>query len=102
MKNEDRIVELLAESLKRLDQQENILNQHAKILNELIQSQKELVQSQKELAQSQKELIGGQLKLVQVQEQLIDKFHKMNNYLLTKQEKIKNKIIRLKDENFKN
>lgn len=66
MKKKDRIVELLAESLKRQDRQEDILNGHTKILSELV---------------------NGQIELVKGQRELIDQFHRMNDHLLTRQEK---------------
>lgn len=59
MKNEDKIVELLAESLKKQDRHEEVL----KLRDE---GQKELVEGQKEL---------------------ISRFHKINDHLLTRQER---------------
>lgn len=60
MKNEDRIVELLAESLQRLDRQEDLL---------------------KQLVESQKQLSFNQIKLVDSHEKLVSEFHKMNDHL---------------------
>ncbi len=66
MKSEDRIVELLAESLRKQDVQEEILN-----------------------------------KLVEGQERLIQEFRKTNDHLLTRQEKLEDRIVRLEDKVFK-
>ncbi len=74
MKNEDKIVELLAEGLKKQDQ-------HAEILTRLAEGQKTLADGQREL---------------------IDQFHKMNDHLLTRQEKIEDRVTRLEDKVFKN
>ncbi|MEM9859664.1 MAG: hypothetical protein AAF843_20090 [Bacteroidota bacterium] len=43
MKNEDEIVGLLVESVRRQDRQEEILEQHTSILTELVKGQKELI-----------------------------------------------------------
>ena len=59
MKNEDKIVELLSESLKRKDKQEEILKNHGSILERLAK---------------------GQEKLISSQEKLISEFLKMNDY----------------------
>ena len=66
MKNEDKIVELLSESLMRQDRQEEILNKQTKLL-----------------------------------ETLVDQFHKMNDHLLTRQDKIEDRVARLEDKVFK-
>lgn len=47
MKNEDRIVELLAESLKRQDQHSELLRQHSKLLSILVDRQERAEQQQK-------------------------------------------------------
>ena len=47
MKNEDRIVELLAESLKRQDQHSELLKQHSKLLGTLIDRQERAEKQQK-------------------------------------------------------
>ena len=43
MKNEDRIVELLAESLKKQDQQNELLSNHSQLLDVLVQGQAQLL-----------------------------------------------------------
>ena len=80
MKNEDRIVEILAETLIRQDKHEEIL--------------KKLLESQEKFLQSQDKLVDGQ-------ERLILEFHKMNDHLLTKQDKIEDRVIRLEDAVFR-
>lgn len=80
MKNEDRIVELLAESLRKQDRHEEIL--------------KQLVDGQLALLDSHKKLETGQ-------RDLINEFHKMNDHLLTRQEKMEDRISRLEDKVFK-
>ena len=73
MKNEDKIIELLAESLQRQDRHEDILREQQDIL---------------------KKILG-------IQEKLADQFHRMNEHLLTKQEKMEDRISRLEDKVFK-
>ncbi len=48
MKNEDRIVEILADSLKKQDQQTELLNQQTELLNILVQGQAQLLLTAKE------------------------------------------------------
>jgi hypothetical protein len=79
MKNEDKIVELLVETLKKQDRHEEILGIHGKLLEQLVKGQKALVKGQEEL-------VNGQELLVEGQKVLIDEYHKMNNPLLTRQE----------------
>ena len=43
MKNEDRIVELLSDSLKRQDQQNELLTNHSQYLDVLVQGQAQLL-----------------------------------------------------------
>lgn len=43
MKNEDRIVELLADSLKKQDQQNELLTSHSQFLDILVQGQAQLL-----------------------------------------------------------
>lgn len=43
MKNEDRIVELLADSLKKQDQQNELLTSHSQFLDVLVQGQAQLL-----------------------------------------------------------
>ena len=47
MKNESRIVELLAESLKRQDQHSELLKQHSELLGTLINRQEQAEKQQK-------------------------------------------------------
>lgn len=80
MKNEDKIVELLAETLKKQDRHEEILGIHGKLLEKLVKGQDELVKGQKAL---------------------IQEFHKMNDHLLSRQDKMEDRISRLEDKVFK-
>lgn len=80
MKNEDRIVELLSETVKKQDRQEEILEKHRAILERLAEGQVKLID----------EVIG-----------LRQEFHKMNDHLLTRQEKMEDRISRLEDRVFK-
>ena len=47
MKNEDRIVELLAESLKKQDQHSELLKQHSKLLGAMIDRQEQAESQQR-------------------------------------------------------
>ena len=69
-----KIVALLTESLKRQDRHEEILEK----------------------------LAQGQLKLIDEVTGLRTEFHRMNDHLLTKQEKMEDRISRLEDRVFKN
>ena len=64
MRNEDRLVDLLAESLKRQNRQTEILGKHSELLRKLVE---------------------GHDKLVYGFETLTSEFHKMNEHLLKKQ-----------------
>ncbi len=72
VKNEDRLIELMAEALKRQDQHADILERHETLLK----------------------------KLVDGQEKLVYEFHKMNDHLLTRQETMESRISRLEDKVF--
>jgi len=87
MKNEDKIVEILAESLKKQDRQEELLSK-------LVDSHSELLDSHAKHGKILEKLVDGQ-------ERLIDQFHKMNDHLLMKQEKLEDRVVRLEDKVFK-
>ncbi len=80
MKNEDRIAELLAEMLRKQDRHEEVIHSQSEILKSHSTFLKELVEGQQEL---------------------IRQFHRMNDHLLTKQEKMEDRISRLEDKVFK-
>ncbi|MEQ9301144.1 MAG: hypothetical protein RIF33_21390 [Cyclobacteriaceae bacterium] len=72
MKNEDRIVELLSESLRKQDRHEEILVNQGTLLK----------------------------KMVEGLDQLNGQFLKMNDHLLTKQDKMEDRLSRLEDHVF--
>lgn len=80
MKNEDRIAEILAEALKRLDKHSELFEKQGEILERMLIGQEILTQ----------ELVG-----------LRQDFHKMNDHLLTRQDNSENRISRLEDKVFK-
>jgi len=59
MKNEDRIVELLVEMLRKQDRHEEIIHSQSEILKSHSELLKELVKGQQELVESQNKLVKG-------------------------------------------
>jgi len=115
MKNEERIIEILAESLRKQDRQEELLTKlveshlkqgetmekHGTILERqgsLIEKQGVILEKQSGILEKQSGILG---KLLEGQERLTTEFHRMNDHLLTKQEKMEDRIVRLENKVFK-
>ena len=94
MKNENKIVELLAETLRKQDKQEELLQMHATLL----QNQGKLLQNQGKILEGHTVLLE---RLVESQEGLRSDFHKMNDHLLTRIDQTDERIKRLEDRDAK-
>ncbi len=94
MKNESQIVELLAELLKKQDRYEEILTR----LVDVTGAHGKTLDSHSQIFGKQEILLT---KIVEGQDRLIYEFHKMNDHLLTRQEKIEDRVSRLEDKVFK-
>lgn len=94
MKNENKIIEILAESLRKQDRQEELLTK----LVESHVSHGAMIEKQSGILEKQSGILG---KLLEGQERLTTEFHRMNDHLLTKQEEMGNRIMRLEDKVFK-
>lgn len=101
MKNEERIIEILAESLRKQDRQEELLTKlvesHLK-QGETMEKHGTLIEKQGVILEKQSGILG---KLLEGQERLTTEFHRMNDHLLTKQDKMEDRIVRLENKVFK-
>lgn len=108
MKNEERIIEILAESLRKQDRQEELLTKlvesHLKQgetmekHGAILERQGALIEKQGVILEKQSGILG---KLLEGQERLTSEFHRMNDHLLTKQDKMEDRIVRLENKVFK-
>ncbi len=122
MKNEDKIVELLAETLLKQDRQEALLEKHGALLEKHGAILEKLVVGQEKHGAILEKLVVGQEKHGAILEKLVvgqekhatlfetmtyelkglrEDFHKMNDHLLIRQEKMEERISRLEDKVFK-
>tara|TARA_R110000868_G_scaffold93516_3_gene258632 strand:- start:487 stop:795 length:309 start_codon:yes stop_codon:yes gene_type:complete len=101
MKNEERIIEILAESLRKQDRQEELLTKlvesHLK-QGETLEKHGTLIEKQGVILEKQSGILG---KLLEGQERLTTEFHRMNDHLLAKQDKMEDRIVRLENKVFK-
>ena len=115
MKNEDKIVEILTESLKKQDQQSELMGKQNKILSK----HSEILDKHSEILSKHSELLGRLVesdeKQTLVLEQLVIRvealngkvdgprsdFIKLFDFLQTKQDKLEDRVKRLEDGFFK-
>ena len=129
MKNEDKIVELLAETLRKQDRQEELLQMHTKLLQNqgsilqnqgnildrhtsilerhtsLMERQGDILERQGDILERHeaqlKKLVEGQDVMAGELKGLRSDFHKMNDHLLTRLDQTDERIKRLEDRDAK-
>ncbi|MEM9833982.1 MAG: hypothetical protein AAF944_25345 [Bacteroidota bacterium] len=100
MKNQTRIEELLAESLRQQDRQSEILEGHGKLLEKLVESDERQNTLLEKLVEGQV-LLTGQISNLQIEiKSLRGDMNKLFDYLQTKHDKLEERIKRIEDRVF--